>query len=27
VLREAALDRDDTPVPWLGGRPIRITFA
>jgi hypothetical protein len=27
VLREAALDRDNAPVPWLGDRPIRITFA
>jgi hypothetical protein len=27
VLREAALGRDGTPVPWLGGRPVQITFA
>jgi hypothetical protein len=27
VLREAELDRDGTPVPWLGGRTVRITFA
>lgn len=27
VLREAALDRDMTPVPWLGNRPIHLTFA
>jgi hypothetical protein len=27
VLREAALDRDSAPVPWLGNRPIQFTFA
>jgi len=27
VLREAALDRDGTPVPWLGNGPVRFTFA
>jgi hypothetical protein len=27
VLREAALDKDDTPIPWLGGRPVRFAFA
>ena len=25
VLREAALDRDQTPIPWLGNR--RLVFA
>jgi hypothetical protein len=27
VLREAALDRDGTPIPWLGNRPVQFTFA
>ena len=27
VLREAALDRDAVPVPWLGGRSLRFGFA
>jgi hypothetical protein len=27
VLREAALDRDRTPIPWLGNRPVQFTFA
>ena len=27
VLREAALDRDSAPVPWLGGRTVHFTFA
>jgi hypothetical protein len=27
VLREAALDRDNTPVPWLGNRPVQFAFA
>jgi hypothetical protein len=27
VLREAALDRDSTPIPWLGNRPVQFTFA
>ena len=27
ILREAALDRDPTPIPWLGGRRIRFTFT
>jgi hypothetical protein len=27
VLRAAALDRDATPVPWLGGRTVRFAFA
>ena len=27
ILREAALDRDRTPVPWLGGRRIRFVFG
>ena len=26
ILREAALDREATPIPWLGGRRIRFTF-
>ena len=26
VLREAALDRDPTPVPWLHGRPITFVY-
>jgi hypothetical protein len=26
ILREAELDRELTPVPWLGGRHIRFTF-
>jgi hypothetical protein len=27
ILREAALDREPPPVPWLGGRRIRFVFA
>ena len=27
ILREAALDREPTPIPWLGGRRIRFIFA
>ena len=27
ILREAALDREPTPIPWLGGRRIRFAFA
>ena len=27
ILREACLDRDATPVPWLDNRPVRFTFA
>jgi hypothetical protein len=27
ILREAALDRDAEPVPWLGNRRIRFSFA
>jgi hypothetical protein len=27
ILREAALDRDRHPVPWLGGRPVIFEFA
>lgn len=27
VLREAALDRDNAPIPWLGNRPVQFTFA
>jgi hypothetical protein len=27
ILREAALDRESTPIPWLGGRRIRFVFA
>jgi hypothetical protein len=27
ILREACLDRDATPVPWLGNRPIHFAFA
>jgi hypothetical protein len=27
VLREAALDQDQVPIPWLGGRRIRFVFA
>jgi hypothetical protein len=26
ILREAALDRDPTPVPWLRGRPITFVY-
>ena len=26
ILREAALDRDPTPVPWLHGRPITFVY-
>jgi hypothetical protein len=27
IVREAALDREPTPIPWLGGRRIRFVFA
>jgi hypothetical protein len=27
ILREAALDRDRAPIPWLGGRRIRFEFT
>jgi hypothetical protein len=27
ILREAHLDWDATPVPWLGNRPVQFTFA
>jgi hypothetical protein len=27
ILREAVLDREPVPIPWLGGRRIRFTFA
>jgi hypothetical protein len=27
VLKEAALDRDAAPIPWLGGRTLRFDFA
>jgi hypothetical protein len=27
VLREAAMDREPTPIPWLGGRRIRFAFT
>ena len=27
ILREARLDRDAVPIPWLGNRPIQFTFA
>jgi len=27
ILREAALDREPTPIPWLGGQRIRFVFA
>ena len=27
VLKEAALDRDAVPIPWLGGRLLRFDFA
>jgi len=27
VPREAALDRDATPAPWLGGRAVRFAFT
>jgi hypothetical protein len=27
VLREAALDRDSAPIPWLGGRTVHFAFA
>ena len=27
IVREAALDREPTPIPWLGGRRIRFDFA
>ena len=26
ILREAALDRDPTPIPWLGQRGIEFTY-
>jgi hypothetical protein len=26
ILREAALDRDPTPIPWLGERSIGFTY-
>jgi hypothetical protein len=26
ILREAELDREPTPIPWLGGRRVRFTF-
>jgi hypothetical protein len=27
ILREAALDRDRVPIPWLGNRSVQFTFA
>jgi len=27
ILREACLDRNATPVPWLGNRPVHFAFA
>jgi hypothetical protein len=27
VLREAALDKEPMPIPWLGGRPVKFTFG
>jgi hypothetical protein len=27
ILREACLDRDAPPIPWLGNRPVQFTFA
>jgi hypothetical protein len=27
ILRDARLDRDAAPVPWLGNRPVQFTFA
>jgi len=27
ILREAALDRELTPIPWIGGRRIRFVSA
>jgi hypothetical protein len=27
ILREAALDRDRHPVPWLRGRPVHFEFT
>jgi hypothetical protein len=27
ILREAALDQDGPPIPWLGNRPVQFTFA
>jgi hypothetical protein len=27
ILREAALDREEVPIPWLGDRQIRFSFA
>jgi hypothetical protein len=26
MLREAALDRDSVPIPWLGQRKIEFTY-
>jgi hypothetical protein len=26
VLREAALDKEPVPIPWLGNRPVKFTF-
>jgi hypothetical protein len=26
VLREAALDGDCLPIPWLGNRPVTFTY-
>src|SRR5262249_2016723 len=27
ILREAALDRGNEPIPWLGNRTVRFTFS
>jgi hypothetical protein len=27
ILREATLDRDATPVPWIDGRRIKFAFS
>jgi len=27
VLREAALDQDPVPIPWLGNLPVKFTFV
>jgi hypothetical protein len=27
VLREAALDKEPVPIPWLGNRPVKFTFV
>ena len=27
ILREAAMDREPTPISWLGGRRIRFVYA